>query len=817
MVDAERNESSPPIGEQYVATTRLEIQQIYKLIQLMRADAFDDMLKLINDGVPSLVNFKEPGEGETALHLAAMMEKQKMVKFLLSLNANPNVQDFKGRTPIMRAVERGNCETVELLAKNQASMQVVDVDGGDVITHCFESNTARHKQCLDICLAFGAAANCTANSYIPGLVRVCEKSDESSDMCLMVIEKGCQPNVVEKDGGKSALTVACLAGNELVIRALLQKGAKPNISDGRQKTSFHHAARKGDLQALKAIVAYEADVSLTDKFNNTPIHYAALANEPKVCQFLFQRGVDPTRKNNKGQTALVFAKELGSRKCQKILRKCEKLWKKQHKPNFVNPNPIEMVHFYDFIFERQEFLKQDLERCIIPNEHFNSEEMKKGNFVSAKDLVEIIKSIDAPFPFHDKQLKKKFFEAHDHMRKDVVEISEFISGKKYINKQYLMSTYQPKKQKGKKAGKKGKPKKGKKGKFKVVMPICQEAQDVRRPDGGPPEKYVIKQVLETDLTRFNRDDKPIHEFEDDSGWYLSVPDKQYVCITEAAKNSDWDTLKHSFENGTEVDTRDKYYKTSLMIAAAEGNIDLVDYLLAMGADVKATDNFKWTALHHGCQSGQVDVVHALLLANADGNAQTWNGASPLMRAIQSGKLEVVQFLLDVGVNVTLFNKREQTALDVAEEWASANIYNLIKQKYDQAPKPKAEKKKGPPRPAPNRPLKIPHRNKTKFMKEFELMKLQNGIPVDNSHSALEQARHRNASKLIQAASHAKMVTVPTVSPAIPPNPAAWEQLPTTEDLKQQFADKRERFGDEVDFKNYKMPLKKNIDKLIDEM
>lgn len=52
---------------------------------------------------------------------------------------------------------------------------------------------------------------------------------------------------------------------------------------------------------------------------------------------------------------------------------------------------------------------------------------------------------------------------------------------------------------------------------------------------------------------------------------------------------------------------------------------------------------------------------------------------------------------------------EQTALDVAEEWASANIYNLVKQKYDQAPKPKTDKKKGPPKPAPNRPLKIPHR------------------------------------------------------------------------------------------------------------
>ena len=53
----ERNESSDPIGEQYVATTRLEIQQIYKLIQLMREDEYDEILKLTNDGVPSLVFF----------------------------------------------------------------------------------------------------------------------------------------------------------------------------------------------------------------------------------------------------------------------------------------------------------------------------------------------------------------------------------------------------------------------------------------------------------------------------------------------------------------------------------------------------------------------------------------------------------------------------------------------------------------------------------------------------------------------------------------------------------------------------------------
>ena len=36
--------------------------------------------------------------------------------------------------------------------------------------------------------------------------------------------------------------------------------------------------------------------------------------------------------------------------------------------------------------------------------------MNKGNFVSVKDFTEIIKSVDAPFPFHEAQIKKKFFD-----------------------------------------------------------------------------------------------------------------------------------------------------------------------------------------------------------------------------------------------------------------------------------------------------------------------------------------------------------------------------------------------------------------------
>jgi len=65
-----------------------------------------------------------------------------------------------------------------------------------------------------------------------------------------------------------------------------------------------------------------------------------------------------------------------------------------------------------------------------------------------------------------------------------------------------MSAFEGKKKKGKK-GKKG-GKKGRKGKFKLPVPICTEKDGPRRPDGGPPHRYVEEQMLWTDTSRFNR-------------------------------------------------------------------------------------------------------------------------------------------------------------------------------------------------------------------------------------------------------------------------------------------------------------------------
>lgn len=112
-----------------VAQTRLETLQICKLLQCVREENRIQIGKLTNNGVPYLVNYNEPHEGETALNVAAVVNNYDMIEFLLDLGAHPNVVDFKGRTAIMRAAEYGHVQCLEKLAQRGGDMKIKDLEG----------------------------------------------------------------------------------------------------------------------------------------------------------------------------------------------------------------------------------------------------------------------------------------------------------------------------------------------------------------------------------------------------------------------------------------------------------------------------------------------------------------------------------------------------------------------------------------------------------------------------------------------------------------------------------------------------------------
>ena len=254
----------------------------------------------------------------------------------------------------------------------------------------------------------------------------------------------------------------------------------------------------------------------------------------------------------------TLAKDNGHKEAVKECKKVEKAFGKAGKNN----EPW-ALHLYDFCCERQQqvldiFLKFDADGT---------------GTLSKDDFLEGLQNIGAPIP-EDTDMKK-IFQAHDKGG-GIIDYNEFITGKKYINKLYLMSAFEGKK---KKKGGKGKKKKGK---TKIPMPICTQAEGPRAEDGGPCEMFIPRHIHYTDNSRFDRDRPPAHPLQDDSAWYLDHPEKSYMNINDAVKHSDLDSLMDAFNRGINVDTRDKYYKTPLMVACTQGNATVAKFLIEKG-------------------------------------------------------------------------------------------------------------------------------------------------------------------------------------------------------------------------------------------
>ena len=56
-------------------------------------------------------------EGQTPLHMAAIMGDEQFIKFLHMVGAKPNLQDKQERTPLHLATENGHMKTVDFLTE----------------------------------------------------------------------------------------------------------------------------------------------------------------------------------------------------------------------------------------------------------------------------------------------------------------------------------------------------------------------------------------------------------------------------------------------------------------------------------------------------------------------------------------------------------------------------------------------------------------------------------------------------------------------------------------------------------------------------
>ncbi|WP_250290207.1 ankyrin repeat domain-containing protein [Frankia sp. CiP1_Cm_nod1] len=109
---------------------------------------------------------------------------------------------------------------------------------------------------------------------------------------------------------RTPLHYAAIDNDAVQIAELLAEGYDPNAVDIKGYTPLHFAAQEYSVEAARALLDGGAVIDGVDKFGNTPLSNAVFYSRGRgeLITLLRERGADPWRVNNYGQTPVGLAR-----------------------------------------------------------------------------------------------------------------------------------------------------------------------------------------------------------------------------------------------------------------------------------------------------------------------------------------------------------------------------------------------------------------------------------------------------------------------------------------------------------------------------
>eukprot|EP00758_Cryptobia_borreli_P002407 Tbor_TRINITY_DN3007_c0_g1::TRINITY_DN3007_c0_g1_i1::g.17358::m.17358/K20032/ZDHHC13_17, HIP14; palmitoyltransferase ZDHHC13/17 len=198
---------------------------------------------------------------ETILHYAGRGGYDVLVKFLLDNGASVNVQDSSGQTPLMWACQRGNIKAAEVLLAHGADMNITCNYGKSCYYYA-----AHSPMLLYTLIHTGKSSLSKDHIEQQGILHYCCSKPGARFAALFLLEElGADPNYKDKNG-TTALHIAATTGDLDLLKALVGKGADPDIVDDNGVVP---ASQKQCPSHLRAFLnSYKTAVSSTNRSRN---------------------------------------------------------------------------------------------------------------------------------------------------------------------------------------------------------------------------------------------------------------------------------------------------------------------------------------------------------------------------------------------------------------------------------------------------------------------------------------------------------------------------------------------------------------------
>jgi len=137
----------------------------------------------------------------------------------------------------------------------------------------------------------------------------------------------------------------------------------------------------------------------------------------------------------------------------------------------------------------------------------------------------------------------------------------------------------------------------------------------------------------------------------------------------------------------DIDSKDEYGNTLLLLACQYRCEDLVRMMLNKGADPNAVNSSGACCLHFACyrESASFQVAKVLLQNGANPDvAESTFGCTPLHYCAGTGDIKFCKLLLSYGAQITSRDYYNYTCVDYAKEAGMVEVENFLRQHYDKA-------------------------------------------------------------------------------------------------------------------------------------
>ncbi len=277
----------------------------------------------------------------------ALLKKKKetTIKYLLSLEGNDvKKRTHDSRTYIFWAAYKGNVRIMQHLFDKGAVINITDSHGNTPVT--FAASTGQKDAAVyDLFEKNGAILNQEKNKDgVNALLLIAPYLENEKELAYfitkgfdikeidpkgntifnyaakkgniqflkMIIKKGINPNVVNKEGGNAILYASQgtrSSQNGLDTYAFLEDlGIKTNVVGDRGRNPLHAIAYKSkDLAVYSYFIEKGVDINLQDEGGDSPFMNAANSNDLKVVQYLSGYVKDFNAKDENGRSTLAMA------------------------------------------------------------------------------------------------------------------------------------------------------------------------------------------------------------------------------------------------------------------------------------------------------------------------------------------------------------------------------------------------------------------------------------------------------------------------------------------------------------------------------